>query len=159
MKKIVLLLTIAAAFAACKKPGTTVLPPYYQESYELTENAQIDTLTDPNSRNFHFDVNSGKNTVFIIHYFKGPVGASAPNAESRLVFQADSGVTDFTYRDAELATHLTGYEGTDYPQSVLVSSGVITGHLSNRVWNVIVNVALPGQENSALTLQEQVQFK
>jgi len=158
MKKIVLLFIIAAAFAACKKSGT-VLPPYYVESSELLGNSRLDTLTDPKSRNFHYQVNSGKNTVFVLHYYKGPAGASAPNAESKLLFQADSGVTDFTYRGAELAAHLTGYEGTDYPHSTLIDSGVITGHLSNRVWNVIINVTLPLQSANPQTIQTQVQFQ
>ncbi len=169
MKKLLLLAGMAmVAFTGCKKWTRTCFEPndsrrVYTKSTRLST-GHIDTATQNNTL-YYRQMADGHNTVFEYIASSDLPNAYDAGSTSTITFQADSGVTSFSYVHEEMARHLTHYTNTGgwgQQEQSLIKTGSISGMLmADGSWKVDINIALPkyddNLENTGIT--ETVFFK
>ena len=154
MKKIALVFFPILLFIACQKRHSieSSLDTGWSSSFYYQDNAKIDTLTHARLGYMTYPISRGDKIVFYCNVETGVKDNASDNEYGLSVtFQADANITNFTYKDEELAAHLSHYasggawSGT-FPQ--LIYKGTISGRrLSDSSWRVYVDVQLAQRDD------------
>jgi hypothetical protein len=140
-------------FTACRHQPNHELQRIYSKSYEFHNNKQIGSYAHSVTGKIYYNIDTaGNKTVFQYISSSDIKDASDAGYSSVLTFQADSGVTSFTYTNDELQQHLTNYSSGgawSYFGPLLISKGYITGQKQGDNWKITIDIVLPEVDETA----------
>lgn len=152
MPRMTLVLLTLVIFTACEKNVQSPVRTYSKDFYYYNEKV-IDSARNSATGDLYFTFNNkGKKTVFQWISSSDIPGANDAGYASALTFQADSGVTSFTYTNDELQQHLThyySYGAWTSTRHMLINKGYITGKKEGDFWKITIDVVLPAKDESA----------
>lgn len=147
------LLAFVVLFSACQKRSSSNLTRVYSTTYEYHDGKQIIGTVNPANGKIYYNIDTaGNKTVFQYTSSSDILNADDANYSATLTFQADSGVTSFTYTNEELQQHLTNYSSGgawSYFGPFLINKGYIKGEKQGDTWKISVDVTLPEPDDAA----------